>query len=75
MTASAKLPDPEKIQQGVEKSREACKLLDALNLILDDAIAQIEAENRRSPLYVYRLKRAKHLLDAHKEEKATENAG
>ena len=52
MTLSTKLPDPEKMQRGTEKLREACKLLDKLNLILDDAIAQIEAENRLNPLSV-----------------------
>ncbi|MBW4618138.1 MAG: hypothetical protein KME17_01975 [Cyanosarcina radialis HA8281-LM2] len=68
MTQTAQLPDPEKIQQGAQKLHEACKMLDALNVLLDEAIAQVEAENRRSPLYRYRLERAKKLLDARSEK-------
>lgn len=41
----------------------------ALTIFMDDAIAQIEAENRRSPLYVRRLESAKRLLDSRNQEK------
>jgi hypothetical protein len=64
MTQTVQIPDPEKFKHGVQKLQEACKMLDALNVLLDEAIAQVEAENRRSPLYRYRLERAKKLLDA-----------
>lgn len=69
MTEKAKLPDPAAINRAVIRLRETCRQLDALTLLLDDAIAQVEAENRKSPLYAYRLKRAKHLLDSRQPER------
>lgn len=69
MTEKAKLPDPAAINRAVIRLRETCRQLDALTLLLDDAIAQVEAENRKSPLYAYRLKRAKHLLDSGQPER------
>jgi hypothetical protein len=64
MTQFTNIPDPEKFKHGAEKLREACLLLDSLNLILDDAISQIETENHRHPLYVQKLQRAKSLVDS-----------
>jgi hypothetical protein len=64
MTKPPQLPNSVKFQHGVQKLQEACKMLDALNILLDEAIAQVEEENRRSPLYQYRLEKAKKLLDA-----------
>lgn len=69
MTEKAKSPDPAAINRTVARLHETCQQLDALTLLLDDAIAQVEAENRKSPLYAYRLKRAKRLLDSPKPEK------
>ncbi len=68
MTHSKQLPDPEKMQHGADKLREACRQLDALNLILDDAIAQVEAENRRSLQYHSRIERAKKFVKAGKPQ-------
>lgn len=68
MTQPAKVPSQEAIDRSVARLREACEMLDALNTFLDDAIAQVAAENRRSPLYLRRLERAKKLLDSHKVE-------
>lgn len=75
MTEKVKLPSPEAINRSVARLREACEMLDALNLFLDDAIAQIEAENRKSPLYAYRLQRAKRLLDSRSLEKSEQKDG
>ena len=72
MTHHPRIPDPETRARSVARLREACKMLDALNLFLDDAIAQVEAENRKSPLYAYRLQKAKHLLDSRYAEKSEE---
>lgn len=58
------MPSPEMFQHSAECLREACRQLDALNLILDDAIAQMDAINRSSPLYIRRLERAKKLLNS-----------
>ena len=75
MTQQLTIPDPEARARAVARLREACQMLDALNLFMDDAIAQIEAENRKSPLYAYRLQRAKRLLDSHSLEKLEEKDG
>lgn len=75
MTQQPRIPDPETKARSVARLREACEMLDALNLFLDDAIAQIEAENRKSPLYAYRLQRAKRLLDSGSLEKAKAKGG
>jgi hypothetical protein len=62
MTQSTNLPNNEKFKQGAEKLRQACQLLDSLNLILDDAITQIESENHRHPFYLQKLEKAKQLI-------------
>lgn len=76
MTEKPKLPDQAAIDRSVVRLRETCRQLEALTIFMDDAIAQIEAENRKSPLYVYRLERAKKLLPERfcekLEEKGTE---
>lgn len=37
--------------------------LEALTMLMDDAIAKIEAENRKNPLYICRIQKAKLLLN------------
>ena len=63
MTDKPQPPDIEKVKQRSAKIREICKRADANILILDDIIAQLEQDNRSSPVYQYRLKRAKQLLN------------
>lgn len=53
----------EKVKQRAAKIQEICRRADAEILILDELIAQLEAENRSSTLHLYRLNKAKHLLD------------
>jgi hypothetical protein len=62
MTEQRQLPDIEKVKQTSTKIREICKRADANILILDDIIAQLEESIRSSPVYQYRLKRAKQLV-------------
>lgn len=62
MTEQRQLPDIEKVKQTSAKIREICKRADANILILDDIIAQLEESIRSSPVYQYRLKRAKQLV-------------
>lgn len=57
MTQQPQPPDPEKVKQTVAKMRQVCRQFDALNLALDDLIAQVEADIRHSPLTAYRLGR------------------
>lgn len=42
--------------------REVCRQYDALNLVLDEAIASAEADIRNSPLTAYRLGKAKKVV-------------
>ncbi|NER32713.1 MAG: hypothetical protein F6J93_01310 [Oscillatoria sp. SIO1A7] len=73
MTKSKRIPDPEMFERSAECFREVCRKLDALNLVLDDAIAQMDAINRSSPLYIRRLERAKRLLDSQRQPESAEN--
>lgn len=54
-----RIPDPETRKRSVENMREVCRQYDVLNLMLDEAIAQVEADIRNSPLNAYRLGKIK----------------
>ena len=59
------LPNPpslERVMQRAARVEEICRRADAEILILDDLIAKLEAQHRFSPLYLYRLNKAKRLL-------------
>ena len=68
MTAQPQLPDPEKVKQTVTKMREVCRQFDNLNLALDELIAQIEADIRKSLLTAYRLGKIKSVPQRVKSE-------
>ncbi len=59
MSNQPRIPDAETRKRSVEKMRSVCRQFDALNLLLDQAIAQAEADIRNSPLTAYRLGRVK----------------
>ena len=59
MNSQVKQPDPEIIKRHVIKLREVCHQFDALNLLLDEAIAQAETDIRNSPLTAYHLGKVK----------------
>ncbi len=59
MNDRLRIPDPETKRQCLEKMRQVCRQLDALNLLADEAIALAEADIRNSPLSAYRLGRVK----------------
>ncbi|MCA2814094.1 MAG: hypothetical protein IM477_16805 [Microcystis sp. M090S1] len=63
MNQTSSTPSLEKVKQRAAKIQEICRRADAEILILDELIAQLEAENRSSTLHLYRLNKAKHLLD------------
>jgi uncharacterized protein YdcH (DUF465 family) len=56
-------PDIEQIKAISAKFKALFQRMDAHILIMDDMIAQLEEDYRRSPLYQYRLNRAKRLLN------------
>ena len=45
-----RIPNPEGFQRAAKRLQETCRELDALNLQLDELIAKVEADIRRSPL-------------------------
>ena len=63
MTQETFTPDIEQIKKTSLKFQELFKRIDAEILVLDDIIAQLEEQNRNSPLYQYRLNKAKRFLD------------
>lgn len=75
MTQQPQLPDLEKVKQRAAKMREICLMFDAQIMILDELIAQVEAENRNNPFNVYRREKGKRLLESLMQEKAKEKAG
>lgn len=62
MNNNPRIPDPETIKRHVAQLREVCRQYDALNLLLDEAIASAEADIRNSPLTAYRLGKAKKVV-------------
>jgi hypothetical protein len=62
MTQEKFTPDMEQIKKTSLKFQELFKRMDAEILILDDIIAQLDEQNRNSPLSQYRLNKAKRLL-------------
>ncbi len=63
MTQEQFTPDIEQVKKTSLKFQELFKRMDAEILILDDIIAQLDEQNRASPLYIYRLNKAKRLLN------------
>ncbi len=62
MTQEQFIPDIEQVKKTSLKFQELFKRMDAEILILDDIIAQLDEQNRNSPLYKYHLNKAKRLL-------------
>jgi hypothetical protein len=58
------LPDPQKVQKTVVNLQAVCKQFDALNLTLDELIAQVDAEIQNSPLTIYHLKKSREIQNA-----------
>ncbi len=63
MTQEKFIPDIEQVKKTSIKFQELFKRMDAEILILDDIMAQLDEQNRSSPLYIYRLNKAKRLLN------------
>ncbi|MDZ4873544.1 MAG: hypothetical protein CLLPBCKN_002940 [Chroococcidiopsis cubana SAG 39.79] len=63
MNQSLKFPDLEKVKQRAARMREICLMFDAQIMLLDELIAQVEAENRNNPINVYRRGKGNILLE------------
>lgn len=75
MTQQPQPPDLEKVKQTAAKLREICTMFDVQIMVLDELIAQVEAENRNNPINVYRREKGKRLLESLVQEKAEEKGG
>ena len=64
MTQLPQIPDPEKVKQRAARMREICVMFDAQIMVLDELIAQVEAENRNNRINVYRREQGKRLLES-----------
>ncbi len=63
MNQPSQTPNPEKIKQTASRLRDICTMFDAQILILDELIAQVEAENRNHPLNYTKKMKGKALLN------------
>ena len=70
MTQTPQVPDPEKVKQRVARMREICQMFDAQILILDELIADVEAQNRNNPINLRRREKGKRLVESLIAEKA-----
>lgn len=57
MNNQPRIPDPETRARSIAKMREVCAAFDEQIAVLDQLSAQIEAENQKSPFYLYCQKR------------------
>ena len=60
-------PDIERVKQTAAKMQKICQRWDALIMVTDDMIAQLEEQIRKQPNHIYQLKRAKRLLNINPE--------
>lgn len=74
MNQPLQFPDPEKVKQRAARMREICLMFDAQIMILDELIAQVEAENRNNPINVYRREKGKRLLENLMQQKSEESS-
>jgi hypothetical protein len=65
---SNKIPDIETREKSVLRLKEACLMLDALNMTLDEAIASAEADIRNNALNRRRREKANRLFSTYKKK-------
>jgi hypothetical protein len=61
------IPDQETRTKSLSRLREACLMLDALNMTLDEAIASAEADNRNNKVNRRRRQEAERLFANYKK--------
>lgn len=69
-----KIPDTETRAKTVAHWKEANLMLEQLNLLLAQAIAQAEIDKQNSPLYVYRRAKAQKNLELLQQQKLATNS-
>jgi hypothetical protein len=63
MTQKLQQPDLARVKARAAKFQEVMQRADANLVILDHIIAELESDIRKQPMYQYRLKKAKQLLN------------
>jgi hypothetical protein len=69
--SNKKIPDLETREKSVSRLREACLMLDALNMTLDEAIASSEADIRNNSINRRRRQEAERLFADRKNKKSS----
>jgi hypothetical protein len=62
------IPDAETRARNVARWQEVCLMLDHVNVILEQTMAQAEYDLQNSPLYVHRRERIRKQLLAQKQQ-------
>ena len=62
-----KIPDIETREKSVSRLKEACLMLDALNITLDEAIASAESDIRNNHINLRRRQKAESLFNNYKK--------
>lgn len=57
MNTEKTIPDAETRAKNVERLKEVCLMFDRLNLMLDEASAILEAEQKKNSYYQYRQRK------------------
>jgi septal ring factor EnvC (AmiA/AmiB activator) len=70
MNNQPKIPNPERRARSVAKMREVCAMFDEQIAVLDQLIAQTEAENKKNPFNIYCQKRKQQRLEAQRQEQS-----
>jgi alpha-D-ribose 1-methylphosphonate 5-triphosphate synthase subunit PhnL len=68
MNNQPKIPDSVTRERSIAKMREISMMFDAQIMMLDELIAQVEAQNRQNSINVYRQKQGKRLLTSLQQE-------
>ena len=70
MNNQPRIPDPETRARSVARMREICLMFDTQKMVLEELIAELEAENRNNPMNVYRREKGKRLIESLMQEKS-----
>jgi hypothetical protein len=70
MSQPVQFPDPEKVKQRLQRTRETCAIFDEQIAVLDKLIAQVEAENQKNPFFIYCQKRKQQRFEAQRQEQS-----
>ena len=70
MNNQPRIPDAATRARSVARMREVCAMFDEQIAVLDQLSAQVEAENQKSPFYIYCQKRKQQRAEAQRQEQS-----